>query len=782
MILFPFASPAFAIEGDDCSNPFLIEAIPFCGRLAILTAFADDFTNPCTAPLVGDDAVFRFTAADTLPVTIVLQRDPHIYLPVLGVSLWLGCPDSAATLIACENDTSSGYSPDQNCIHSAPLVAGETYFVVVDRFLASGDEFATISISHDVACEHLNGTCPFASLEVNGDSYCGGAPELLPNTTMCAEFSPSDSVDVFLINIPQNCTRVYASVFAGYTYDIPGFHSYASCSVDLLESDCSSVLASASGVSADPVLAPSNLQLSAGSYYLRVRRNGPISDSYAIRWEADPRPCETCYDAAGQSFVTEDCIFFNAFLTINEISGYDSLTVSVPEVWYYFNVPTTCHEVDISVESREVTASCLAAQGPETEIALYGPTCDDFIISAQGSAMSDPSLSLPLPPGFYRLRVSGLNASYGSYLLHASGVEIDCNLWCDHALVDDGTNAPSCGQPVLPVVAFTDTICGFIDANGDRDLFRLTLPAGQCAFLSIDAFGRSTPGHSPHTVGVNPNLRVFRDCVEIASDDSGGTGGDARLDNIFIEGGTPYVIDVMATPGEVGNYVLALAAVTSPCPPNSCDYPDRDLEPNNSCSGNGFQQIVLCGDTICGELDNGASDYIRVDLSGMTDYVEINIHGGDNPNWFPFGSTLDPAIQLMRGGACTVVAGDANSGYGGDARIVALNEPAVSSYRVRAYSESGNGPYVLTVSCVEPAACPQPVALRLRVANFTPLQFGLSWLPVDGAFRYHVYAVSSPEAVPLPGDLLTTSTATTSIVPEPPSGRNYFVVTSDCTP
>jgi hypothetical protein len=173
-----------------------------------------------------------------------------------------------------------------------------------------------------------------------------------------------------------------------------------------------------------------------------------------------------------------------------------------------------------------------------------------------------------------------------------------------------------CGEPDLPTLACTDTVCGEIRPNGDRDWYQIVIPENTCRVLKIDVFGNDTPGFFPFGRGLDPLVALYAgDCTTlIGSDDNGGVGYDSRLITECLPAGV-YFIRVVGVEGSTGPYALAITCRNCDCPlppcvecPTNAVPEDEGCTPNSASINGGcndsppqFGQIQ-CGELLCGTM------------------------------------------------------------------------------------------------------------------------------------------------------------------------------------
>ncbi len=143
------AAPSAGVRGaggDDVGSATEIPAIPYedAGNTC---AFADDYDAVC--PFTGStspDVVYRFTPAEDCSITVTLcpsEYDTKLYV----------FENVVENVIAC-NDDACGIDGWKSMIECLPLVAGNTYFLVVDGFFGDCGEYrlSVENCVHSVRC------------------------------------------------------------------------------------------------------------------------------------------------------------------------------------------------------------------------------------------------------------------------------------------------------------------------------------------------------------------------------------------------------------------------------------------------------------------------------------------------------------------------------------------------------------------------------------------------------------------------------------------------------
>ena len=133
--LFLFTFQSFSQIGKDCSNPWVINSLPFSATGLTTQGYANDYSVPCpscgsTTFMSGEDFVFKLIPAVDMNLSVRLNNTTS---PAAGVGLFLvkGCPDDPqAQLIGMAEGASSGYPK----ILSVPVLKDSVYFIIIDTY------------------------------------------------------------------------------------------------------------------------------------------------------------------------------------------------------------------------------------------------------------------------------------------------------------------------------------------------------------------------------------------------------------------------------------------------------------------------------------------------------------------------------------------------------------------------------------------------------------------------------------------------------------------------
>jgi hypothetical protein len=145
--------------GEDCATAVALDALPV--SVSGTTAGHDnDYDAVC--PYGGSDApdvVYAYTPAEDMLVDITLCAGPTDYDSKLHV--YDACPPGPDSLVACNDDAcvSSIGEPWVSELTAVELIAGTTYYIVVDGYAGAAGEYTL-----DVAAWAAGPTCPPGSL------------------------------------------------------------------------------------------------------------------------------------------------------------------------------------------------------------------------------------------------------------------------------------------------------------------------------------------------------------------------------------------------------------------------------------------------------------------------------------------------------------------------------------------------------------------------------------------------------------------------------------------
>ncbi|MBI5058920.1 hypothetical protein HZB60_03935, partial [candidate division KSB1 bacterium] len=265
-------------------------------------------------------------------------------------------------------------------------------------------------------------------------------------------------------------------------------------------------------------------------------------------------------------------------------------------------------------------------------------------------------------------------------------------------LYNTGCNDAS-GNFVFSQIGCPDVVCGtYEDGTADpglrdTDWYLLTVAARES--LTVSVVGESAtalfllqapcPGTTLASIGVAAcSTATLRRCLD---------PGD-------------YIIVVVPTINPTPCLRYTLTTSCEPCAPEAvCDFPNLDLEPNDTCT---LGQPVQCGGFYCGAVSpSGDDDYYSIVIpEGTCGILHIDVFANATPGYFPYGGGLDSWVYLWAADCATQVGFDDDGGIGFDSHLDSQCLPAGTYFiDVGGYGDGSTGPYVLAVSC-EQCVCP----------------------------------------------------------------------------
>jgi hypothetical protein len=151
-----YQNPPGRVPGDTVEDPFVIGALPFTAS-GTTVGFANDYDAVCpysgsTAP----DVVYKFVATANTAITVDLcasTYDTKVYI----------FAGTAGNVIACNDD----YCAFQSQASNVPLLAGTTYYIVVDGYGSSAGNYV-LNVTEYQPCVL---TCPPGAV-IEGEPDC----------------------------------------------------------------------------------------------------------------------------------------------------------------------------------------------------------------------------------------------------------------------------------------------------------------------------------------------------------------------------------------------------------------------------------------------------------------------------------------------------------------------------------------------------------------------------------------------------------------------------------
>lgn len=225
------------------------------------------------------------------------------------------------------------------------------------------------------------------------------------------------------------------------------------------------------------------------------------------------------------------------------------------------------------------------------------------------------------------------------------------------------------------------TRAGNIEVAGDHDRFAVALTAG--VQYQIDVRGSPSGGGTLANTafmllgGNGLSATPSAGGALAFTNDSGGTGADARLTFTPTSSGTYYVEAYSGTYSATGTYTVSVVQATAEFPADS------------STTGS-----VAVGGTLTSSIGTAADvDWIRVSLTAGTLY-RFDARGSASSG----GTLADPALQLLNSSG-TVLVADNDSGTGADSRIMFQAGTSGTYYlAMRSNSSTATGTYTVAAT------------------------------------------------------------------------------------
>ncbi|MFH2008455.1 MAG: hypothetical protein ABI333_17850 [bacterium] len=206
------------LGGDDCSDPIVVPGVPYT-TVGITTGRANDYTADAACPGIQNDegegspdVVYEFTPTQS-------GIYPIDYEPTFDGALYVvtDCADVAGSCLGASE--SASFNPPWNELLDASMVAGTTYYIIVDGGIPGGVD-GTYSLSIGAPC------LPDCTGKQCGPDGCGGSCGLCTGTDVCDDIQglcldPSqvpgeDCGNPVLVN-PNNLPFVYTEDTTGST-------------------------------------------------------------------------------------------------------------------------------------------------------------------------------------------------------------------------------------------------------------------------------------------------------------------------------------------------------------------------------------------------------------------------------------------------------------------------------------------------------------------------------------------------------------------------------------
>ena len=216
-----------APPGDNCANPRVVDALPFCDCQST-AGFANDYPLPaaCLGPggNSAPDVVYSFRPTDSITTSVSLCGSSFNTV----LSVWRGCPNMPESqLIACNDD--GRICGTASVIQGITFSAGVTYTIVVDGQGSASGQFAlniaaresspgttppvvcTVTCPPGASHENENWT-PIVPDNFNGGFFGNGTfSPIACGQTICGTSSVTSSdrdLDAYRLTLPSNLKAV----------------------------------------------------------------------------------------------------------------------------------------------------------------------------------------------------------------------------------------------------------------------------------------------------------------------------------------------------------------------------------------------------------------------------------------------------------------------------------------------------------------------------------------------------------------------------------------------
>jgi hypothetical protein len=171
-------SPCPRPPGDTCENAFVIPGLPYSTTGNSCAPFNHDYDSVCPfTDSTARDVVYSYTPTQDEDITIDLC--PSLY----DTKTYVFMDDCNTPAIAC-NDDACGTSGWRSYIGCLPLVAGHTYYIVVDGYdTECGDYVLDVTVCAGACC-YADGSCQVLTgyaCAGSGGTFQGNGTDCDPN-------------------------------------------------------------------------------------------------------------------------------------------------------------------------------------------------------------------------------------------------------------------------------------------------------------------------------------------------------------------------------------------------------------------------------------------------------------------------------------------------------------------------------------------------------------------------------------------------------------------------
>ncbi len=472
-------------------------------------------------------------------------------------------------------------------------------------------------------------TCTYADLDFDpANNTCSfNNIQLACNDTVCGEIESGAAADqdwyTFEIPFGTPCVLVTANVYGN---DTPGYFPFGQGldpGVAIYQGDCTTLVGqdNNSGVGNDAMLTTTCLP--PGWYHVRVGGFSGSVGPYVLSLSCTPCPCPPPCNYQDRDIEPGNNTCTSApaeFICDDTLCGEIRLGPAPDEDWYLFFVfGPNCQRLTLDVFANGTPGYFGYLAGLDPIIELWDPTCTTQLTLDDNSGISNDArlISGCLTPGTYRIKIAGVAGTTGPYVFAAHCDDCPCNGQCPYPSVDFDPANDLCAS-TNPMLFCADTACGEIIYTQpglpfDRDWYQISVPAGSCQSLTIDAFGDDTPPYATFGGGLDPTLWLYAsDCSTLLEFDyDSGIGTDSKITSGCLAPGV-YNVLVESTTGSNGPYILAIGCTTCQCPCSLTCNPNLPLEGelcpnlagdfyNGGCLTNPPTFLpIACGSRFCG--------------------------------------------------------------------------------------------------------------------------------------------------------------------------------------
>lgn len=502
-----------------------------CGKVNDLTA-ANTVSCGNSSYFTGEDEVFTFTPAASGDITINLTSTGSY----TGITLYRGCPLSTV----CSGSSPVCVAYEQSSTGSkslcATVVAGQTYYLIIDSWASPACNPYNISISAPTPtaagslCSNAIpvGTLPYnvigESTACNGNDYTNGS------AGSCGTLFESGEDRVYVYNATSS--ECIAITLAGASSNSIGYQVYLGCPGTTGTTCIGSNGGANSGTLTGSVVLPG-----AGTYYIVVDSWAPPTNvSYNINitsfgsGASNDLPCNA-----------QPLILGIPYSASNTCSG-GSNEPTPPSCWI---TPNPINSVWFSITapaSGQLRVRAIPFSLTNPQIALYGGTCGTTtmsLISCNDNATScgstinysaDISATGLTPGATYFISVDGYANLTGTFSVMA--IDGSTPLPALTNGQDCGTYLPVCDTTMSfgdPGFQAFGNICDFPGGgsncllSGERGSAWFEIPINANGFLEFSIIPKDWPG-APSTAGTDYDFAVWKTlgtgavtCAQIAA-------------------------------------------------------------------------------------------------------------------------------------------------------------------------------------------------------------------------------------------------------------------------